>query len=378
MATAKSVFYLLLITLIAFSFLFVPHDCTNAKPLKVCKFDAIYNMGDSISDTGNLIRMKTRNPNLPFFRLPYGQTYFKNATGRCSNGLLMIDYIAKSAGIPFLSPFLDRDAVARGHGVNFAVLDATALPMNVLTANSIPLPLHFSSLSEQLDWMSTYFNDTFHNQDDRDEKLKKALFMVGEMGGNDYNFLLLLGKTIEHIRDIVPEVVKTIKDAVTRVIGYGAVRVVVPGNFPIGCLPVYLTIYHTKNSAAYDDFHCLKGLNNLSIYHNDLLKQAIEDLRKENPNAVIVYGDYYNAFQWVYQNAANLGFDACSVQKSCCGAGGAYDFTFGKTCGIPGVPVCSNPDERISWDGIHTTHKANQYMANWIINDILPELHCTV
>ena len=65
----------------------------------------------------------------------------------------------------FFLPFLDRDAVARGHGVNFAVLDATALPMNVLRANSIPLPLHFSSLSEQLDWMSTYFNDTFHNQD---------------------------------------------------------------------------------------------------------------------------------------------------------------------------------------------------------------------
>lgn len=75
------------------------------------------------------------------------------------------NFTAKSAGIPFLSPFLDGDAVARGHGVNFAVLDATALPVNVLTANSIPLPLHFSSLSEQLDWMSTYFNDTFHNQD---------------------------------------------------------------------------------------------------------------------------------------------------------------------------------------------------------------------
>ena len=72
------------------------------------------------------------------------------------------------------------------------------------------------------------------------------------------------------------------------------------------------------------------------------------------------------------------GFDACSVQKSCCGAGGAYDFTLGKTCGIPGVPVCSNPDERISWDGIHMTHKANQYMANWIVNDILPKLNCKV
>ena len=96
MAITKSVFSLLLFTLIAFSFLFVPHDCTDAKPLKVCKFDAIYNTGDSISDTGNLIRMKTQNPDMPFFRLPYGQTYFKNATGRCSNGLLMIDYIGKN------------------------------------------------------------------------------------------------------------------------------------------------------------------------------------------------------------------------------------------------------------------------------------------
>ena len=90
---------------------------------------------------------------------------------------------------------------------------------------------------------------------------------------------------------------------------------VVPGNFPIGCLPVYLTKYHTKNSATYDDFHCLKGLNNLSIYHNDLLEQAIEDLRKENPNAVIVYGDYYNAFQWVYQNAAYLGESLSNSKK---------------------------------------------------------------
>ena len=90
---------------------------------------------------------------------------------------------------------------------------------------------------------------------------------------------------------------------------------VVPGNFPIGCLPVYLTKYQTKNSAAYDDFHCLKGLNNLSIYHNDLLKQAIEDLRKENPNAVIVYGDYYNAFQWVHHSAANLGESLSNSKK---------------------------------------------------------------
>ena len=70
------------------------------------------------------------------------------------------------------------------------------------------------------------------------------------------------------------------------------------------------------------------------------------------------------------------GFDAASVQKSCCGVGGAYDFTLEKMCGGPDVPVCPNPDERISWDGIHMTQKANQNMANWIINDILSKLNC--
>lgn len=61
---------------------------SNAHLLKACKFDAIYQLGDSISDTGNLIR---ENPATPFSHLPYGETFFKNVTGRCSNGLLMID-----------------------------------------------------------------------------------------------------------------------------------------------------------------------------------------------------------------------------------------------------------------------------------------------
>lgn len=62
----------------------------NAGILRTCKFDAIYQLGDSISDTGNLIR---EHPFSPFARLPYGGTFFKHATGRCSNGLLIIDFL---------------------------------------------------------------------------------------------------------------------------------------------------------------------------------------------------------------------------------------------------------------------------------------------
>ncbi|KAK7827580.1 gdsl esterase/lipase [Quercus suber] len=349
MATTKSVFSLLLITVIAFSLLFVPHDCIDAKSLKVCKFDGIYNLGDSISDTGNLIIV---SPAVPF--------------------------APESAGIPLLDPYLNKNAsFVRGRGVNFAVAGATALSASVLKDENITLPVTDSySLSVQLDWMSTFFSNICLNHDDCVEKLKTGLFMVGEIGGNDYNYPFFQGKSSNVVRDLVPKVVKKIKDAVTRVIGFGAARVVVPGNFPIGCVPIYLTLFHSNKSADYDEFHCLKGLNSLSIYHNDLLKKVIGELKKENPNVVIVYGDYYNAFLSVYQNAPHLGFDAASVQKACCGVGGAYDFSLDKMCGAPDVPVCPNPYEFISWDGIHMTQNAYKNMANWVINDILPKLNC--
>lgn len=45
-------------------------------------------------------------------------------------------------------------------------------------------------------------------------KLQKALVLMGEIGGNDYNFAFFQGKTLEEVYQLVPQVVKTIKDAV--------------------------------------------------------------------------------------------------------------------------------------------------------------------
>ena len=47
------------------------------------------------------------------------------------------------------------------------------------------------------------------------EKLKTSMLMVGEIGGNDYNYALLQGKTIEEVRHLVLEIVQAIKDVVT-------------------------------------------------------------------------------------------------------------------------------------------------------------------
>ncbi|KAK8258732.1 hypothetical protein V6Z12_D13G007500 [Gossypium hirsutum] len=224
--------------------------------------------------------------------------------------------------------------------------------------------------------MFSYFNTTCRGNKDCFKKNGKALFMVGEIGGNDYNYAFWQGKTIEEVKTMVPEVVETIKQATKRVIGYGATRLVVPGNFPIGCFPVYLTKYQTNDSTAYDELHCLKELNNFSIYHNYLLQQAIAELKEEHPDKTVVYGDYYNAFLWLLSKADLLGFDPISLQKACCGIGGDYNYGLSSWCGDPKVPVCENPNERLSWDGVHLTQRAYELMETWLVRDIYPKLQC--
>ncbi|KAL2490458.1 GDSL esterase/lipase [Abeliophyllum distichum] len=171
---------------------------------------------------------------------------------------------------------------------------------------------------------------------------------------------------------MVPQVIGTIVNAVGRVIGFGATQGVVPGNFPIGCLPIYLTRFQTDDLTAYDEiFHCLKDLNSFSIYHNERLQQVIEELKIGHPNTTIIYVDYYNAFLWVLSRARFFGFDLNSLQKACCGTGGAYNFSPTKMCGAPGVSVCPNPYKYISWDGVHLTQHAYKLMARWLISSNL-------
>jgi len=57
--------------------------------LKNCDFPAIFNFGDSNSDTGGLSAALIAPSSTP----PYGETYFHMPTGRFSDGRLMIDFM---------------------------------------------------------------------------------------------------------------------------------------------------------------------------------------------------------------------------------------------------------------------------------------------
>ncbi|OIT35859.1 gdsl esteraselipase [Nicotiana attenuata] len=174
--------------------------------------------------------------------------------------LSFIFHTVLECSLPLLNPIKDQTAKFR-HGAIFAVAAATALPAEIMENIKVH-PSTNSSLSMQLDWMSSHLEITCHT--DCPEKLNKSLFLVGEIGGNECTH---------------------------------------------GLLEVILTKLKTDNSSAYGEHHCLKDFNNLIIFFNDHLRQAIEELKKEYPNITLIYGDYYNAYLWLLQNAASLEFE---------------------------------------------------------------------
>ncbi|XP_055816747.1 acetylajmalan esterase-like isoform X1 [Solanum dulcamara] len=343
--------------------------------LQKCGIDKIYQFGDSLSDTGNCLKESYCGAQTKTGRLPYGMNFYQNATGRCSDGMLMIDFIAMECGLPLLNPWEDENADF-SHGANFAVSGATALSVESLEENNIAMSFTNSTLSVQLDWMSYHFKSIC--SPDCSKYLEKSLFILGEIGGDDSYYGLKQSKTIDELRRMTPEIVHTIINSVRTIIDFGATRIIVPGNFPAGCFPIILSFYMTNPSTAYDEYHCVKEWNNVLISYNNHLQQAIHELKREYPNISIIYGDYYNAYLWLQQNAVALGFEKNTLQQACCGLGGDYNYKEDMKCGDPRVPVCADPSTYISWDGGHLTQKAYNWITKWLINDILPQLNCHV
>ncbi|GFP97512.1 GDSL esterase/lipase at3g26430 [Phtheirospermum japonicum] len=109
--------------------------------LNNCNFPAIFNFGDSNSDTGGLSAAFGQAPS------PNGQTYFHAPAGRFCDGRLVIDLIvnlfstAERLGLPHLSAFLDSIGSNFSHGANFATAGSTIRPPNTTISQSGVSPI---------------------------------------------------------------------------------------------------------------------------------------------------------------------------------------------------------------------------------------------
>ncbi|KAK3159716.1 hypothetical protein QOZ80_1BG0050180 [Eleusine coracana subsp. coracana] len=335
------------------------------------EYVAIFNFGDSLADAGNLC-VDGIPDYLVTARPPYGQTYFGYPTGRVSDGRVVIDFIAQELGLPLLPPSKARNATFH-RGANFAITGATSLDTAFFHEHGLGHAVWNSdSLHAQIKWFQDMKPAICNNstQECRD-LFRRSLFIVGEFGGNDYAAPLFAFRPLEEAHAMIPHVVDSIGRGVEKLIGEGAVDLVVPGVLPTGCFPLYLSIFFPKqNPEKYygPRTGCVKELNTLSWAHNAALQRKIAELRKKHPGVRIVYADYYTPAVQFVLHAEKWGF-LRQTPRACCGAPGVGEYNFNLTskCGEPGAYSCEDPSSHWSWDGIHLTEASYGHIARgWL------------
>ncbi|XAR59230.1 Sinapine esterase [Bertholletia excelsa] len=335
-------------------------------------FASVFSFGDSLADTGNLLSISdsVRPPHFAF--PPYGENYFHRPTGRCSDGRLVIDFIAEYLGLPLVPPYLGGQGKKSGgvnfeKGVNFAVVGATALDDEFFEERGIYNPNKNIYLSVQLRWFREFLSSTCSTPSECKKLLQSSLILMGEIGGNDYNYPLEAMTSLEEIKTFVPPVVNAIASATLELIDLGATTIMVPGNLPIGCLPVYLTMYMSSNKEDYDpETGCLIELNEFSKYHNEMLRAELDRIQELHPHATIIYADYYDAAMRFYLSPLKYGFSGGTL-TACCGAGGTYNVNTSLQCGYPPTRACDDPSKYINWDGIHFTEAACRWISKGLL-----------
>ncbi|KAG6527900.1 GDSL esterase/lipase At4g01130-like [Zingiber officinale] len=328
-----------------------------------CAFPAIFNFGDSNSDTGGFWAAFPAQPG------PFGMTYFKAPAGRASDGRLVIDFLASALGLPFLSPYLKSIGSNFRHGANFATLASTVLLPNTSLFVTGISPF---SLGIQLNQMKDLRTQSIRAASTRNASselcFSEALYTF-DIGQNDFTSqLALLG--IAGVRQFLLQVASQIAWSIKEIYETVGGRTFMVFNLaPIGCYPSFLSEL-PHNSSDLDVYGCMTSYNNAVADYNDLLNDTLQYVRSSMPAATIVFVDTHSVKLELFRNPRSHGL--LHGIRACCGSGGgAYNFDGRVLCGnskvIDGKTVtataCGDPENYVSWDGIHATEAANKRVA---------------
>ncbi|KAL6627170.1 hypothetical protein ACP70R_030896 [Stipagrostis hirtigluma subsp. patula] len=311
--------------------------------VRVRRYDSIFSFGDSFADTGNNpVVFRRCSVSDAATRPPYGSTFFGRPTGRNCDGRLIIDFLAERLGLPLVPPFLAHNGSFR-RGANFAVGAATALDAGVFHHGEPPgasqFPLN-TSLDVQLQWFESLKPSLCATAKECKQFFRTSLFFVGEFGFNDYSFLLLR-KSIQQVRSIVPDVIRTISMAIERLIKHGATSLVVPGMYPFGCSPLFLVKSDDGDPARYDSrAGCLNDMNELATRHNSLLLESLEKIRAEHPGVEVTYADFFSPVKEMVESPSKFG-PKSSRKVTELGVAGFEGDVLTVCCGGPGRYHCN-------------------------------------
>merc|ERR1712183_573431 len=237
---------------------------------------------------------------------PFGSTGHRQCNGR-----LVIDYLCDALSMPPLSPYKDSSSNF-SNGANFAIAGSTALSsdffsrFNIGSPGSLMWKSNPESFQTQIDWFHKFVAE-------------KECMWKGEIGGDDYS---RLSGSSAATKQVTEQAVGHVYDLLKAMLDKGAKYVVVHGLPPSGCFPLHLTFCPLTDR---DQNGCSKSANSVIMAHNELLQKKLEEIRNTYKDCMIIYVDYYRAYQTILTNLQKYQFQ--EPFKACCGSGkGPFHF----------------------------------------------------
>ncbi|KAK6804911.1 hypothetical protein AABB24_022577 [Solanum stoloniferum] len=332
-------------------------------------YPAVFNFGDSNSDTGGLVAGVGDR-----LEPPNGQTYFKNPSGRFCDGRLIIDFLMDAMDLPFLNSYLDSVAAPSFRkGANFAAAGSTILPATASSVSPFSFGIQvaqffrFKNRVSEIQAKTRKYDKYVPAQD----FFQKGLYMF-DIGQND-----LAGgfysKTLDQILASIPTILSGFEDGVKRLYDLGARNFWVHNTGPLGCLGQNIAKFGTDVSKL-DELGCVSSHNQAAKLLNLQLYALCKKLQGQYSDANITHVDIFSIKSNLIANYSRNGFE--QPLMACCGYGGPplnYDsrIACGQTKVLDGNNVtakaCNDSSEYINWDGIHYTETANQFVASQIL-----------
>uniref|UniRef100_A0A7N0VM71 Uncharacterized protein n=1 Tax=Kalanchoe fedtschenkoi TaxID=63787 RepID=A0A7N0VM71_KALFE len=337
-----------------------------------CAFPAVFNFGDSNSDTGGCSVAFRRPPP------PNGRTFFHRPSGRFSDGRLIIDFIAERLKMPYLSAYLDSFMPNFRRGANFAQAGATILPLDgeMFQIGSNPFSLNLQIL--QFEVFKSRITELYQTGNSlgmeghfpSPEDFPKALYTI-DIGQNDL-FAATLPITVGKAKASISNLINHFSSNIEELYKLGARTFWIHNTGPLGCLPYYFIAY-PPNPEAIDALGCIQSHNELAQAFNSQLKDRIILLRSQLRDAVLTYVDIYTAKYTLIQTASTQGFvDPLGL---CCKYHDGNPPGCWEMRRVNGTEInpssCSDPLKYISWDSVHYTEAANKWVSDHILNDSL-------
>ncbi|XP_030503620.2 GDSL esterase/lipase At1g54790 isoform X1 [Cannabis sativa] len=354
----------------------IPHILTLLSILAPCvdsvvefNYPAVFNFGDSNSDTGELVAAYGS-----FLNSPYGQSYFKNPSGRACDGRLIVDFLMDAMDLPFLNSYLDSiGAPSFRKGCNFAAAGSTVLPATATSVSPFSFGLQVSQFgrfkAKTLELLAK--GRKFSKYIPTEDVFSKGLYMF-DIGQNDVAGAFY-SKTFDQIIASIPTILLEFENGIKNLYDQGARNFWIHNTGPLGCLTQNVLKFGTDPSKL-DEQGCVSAHNQAAKLFNLQLHALSKKLQGQYSDTNFTYVDIFSIKSNLIANYSKYGFEQPIM--ACCGYGGPplnYDFRIscGQTKILNGTSVtakgCTDSTDYISWDGIHYTEAANQFVSSQIL-----------